>query len=70
MSPADLATLSLLDPEQGVCPQGHACRLDDRLGDRRCELCDYSGPALICRNITTADIEQASMAGAKGDVIV
>ena len=32
LSDGDLATLSLLDPDQGVCPNGHACRLDDMVG--------------------------------------
>ena len=64
MSPADLATLSLIDPDQGVCPNGHACRLDDRLGDRRCDECAYRGLALICWNITPEAINAAESVGA------
>jgi hypothetical protein len=32
MSPADLATLSLLDLDQGVCPNGHPCALGEMVG--------------------------------------
>jgi hypothetical protein len=65
----DLATLSLLDPDQGVCPSGHLCRLDDPVGDRRCITCDYRGRALICWEITTGAIEDAARAGARTTVV-
>ena len=52
LSDRDLATLSLLDPDQGVCPSGHECRLDDVAGYRRCTTCDYQGLALICWEMT------------------
>jgi hypothetical protein len=65
MSEADLATLSLLDPDQGVCPNGHPCRLDDQdIGQRRCAAGEYRGLALICWDITTMAIDDADSAGA------
>ena len=69
MSPADLATLSLLDPDQGVCPEGHRCGLDDRIGARRCVTCDYSGFALTCWEITREAIRTAERAGAEPRVV-
>ena len=69
MTPADLATLSLLDPQQGVCPEGHPCRLVNPLGDRACGSCDYRGPALICWDITDAAIESAAARGADRRVV-
>jgi hypothetical protein len=51
MSPADLATLSLLDPDQGVCPNGHPCQLSDSVGERACDQGEYRGLALICWEI-------------------
>ena len=66
---SDLATLSLLDPEQGVCPSGHACRLDNRVGDRRCATCDYRGLALICWDITPGSIDDAARDGADPRVV-
>jgi len=38
MSPSDLATLSLLDPDQGVCPSGHPCRVGDAVDAFRPEV--------------------------------
>jgi 2-methylisocitrate lyase-like PEP mutase family enzyme len=70
LSPADLATLSLLDPDQGVCPKGHACRMDDQVGYRRCGTCTYHGLALICWEISLDSIEAAARSGAAPDVIV
>ena len=67
---SDLATLSLLDPDQGVCPSGHACRLDGRVGDRRCATCDYRGLALICWDIRADQIEDAYQRGADPRVVV
>jgi hypothetical protein len=64
MSPADLATLSLLDPDQGVCPNGHPCALDHMVGRRACRSCGYRGLALICWDITSDHIDQAERAGA------
>jgi hypothetical protein len=69
MSPSDLATLSLLDPEQGVCPEGHPCRLAETLGRRTCGTCDYEGPALICWDVTQVAIDAAERAGAASAVI-
>ena len=69
MSATDLATLSLLAPDQGVCPIGHACRLDDQIGYRRCATCDYHGLALICWEVTTTTIRSAARAGAATKVV-
>jgi hypothetical protein len=70
LSQGDLATLSLLDPEQGVCPNGHPCTFDREPGYRRCQGCDYRGFALICWEITSADLEAARQAGADGSVMI
>jgi hypothetical protein len=65
MSPADLATLSLLDPDQGNCPAGHPCSVDEhRLGWRRCAGREFRGMALICWDATQVDIDAAEQAGA------
>jgi hypothetical protein len=69
MSPSDLATLSLLDPDQGVCFDGHACRLSEPVGDRVCENGEYRGLALICWKVTTEHIDAAEAAGADKQVI-
>jgi hypothetical protein len=69
LSGGDLATLSLLDPDQGVCPNGHPCRLDDRVGYRRCSTCDYDGLALICWSVTFEAIMFAERAGAAIDLV-
>jgi hypothetical protein len=69
MSPSDLATLSLLDPDQGVCPNGHRCKLSDVIGERNCSNGEYRGLALICWQITSVDINAAQQAGAAGSVI-
>jgi hypothetical protein len=69
MSPADLATLSLLDPDQGVCPNGHPCRLSDSVGERACDQGEYRGLALICWEITADAIDAAERAGTSRDVI-
>jgi hypothetical protein len=64
MSPSDLATLSLLDPDQGVCPNGHRCRPDEAIGERVCDHGEYRGLALICWQITPDAIDAAERAGA------
>jgi hypothetical protein len=64
MSPADLATLSLLDPDQGVCPNRHPCALAQMVGWRMCRTCGYRGLALICWEITSEHIDRAERAGA------
>ena len=64
MSLADLATLSLLDPDQGVCPNGHPCALDHVVGRRACRTCGYHGLALICWEITADHVDRAERAGA------
>jgi hypothetical protein len=64
MLPADLATLSLLDPDQGVCPNGHSCVLDRMVGRRACRTCGYRGIALICWEIIADHIDAAARAGA------
>lgn len=69
LSDGDLATLSLLDPYQGVCPSGHACRLGDRAGYRRCGTCDYQGLALICWEITFDQIDRSAENGAYPHVV-
>lgn len=69
LSRGDLATLSLLDPDQGVCPNGHRCRLDATVGYRRCGTCDYQGLALICWNVTAALVERAALGGARKSTV-
>jgi hypothetical protein len=69
LSDGDMATLSLLDADQGVCPNGHPCRLDDRVGYRRCRTCDYRGLALICWEITSWHIDEAGRRGADATVL-
>ena len=69
LSQGDLATLSLLDPEQGVCPDGHRCRLDREPGLRNCETCDYRGLALLCWDVKPAEIDSAEQSGARSSVI-
>jgi hypothetical protein len=69
MSPADLATLSLLDPDQGVCPDGHQCVLAKLVGRRTCVTCSYRGIALICFEITAGHIASAEAAGADAFVV-
>jgi hypothetical protein len=69
LSSGDLATLSLLDPDQGVCPRGHACRLDDQVGYRRCATCEYRGLALICWEISEDETVAAERAGAAQPVV-
>jgi hypothetical protein len=69
MSPADLATLSLLDPDQGVCPNGHRCTLAQMVGRRTCGRCSYCGIALICWEITADHIDAAERAGADALVV-
>ncbi len=64
MSPGDLSTLSLLDPDQGVCPDGHPCHLSDQPGWRRCAGGEYEGLGLVCWEITAVDIDRAREAGA------
>jgi hypothetical protein len=64
VSPSDLATLSLLDPDQGVCPNGHPCRLTNRVGQRTCCRGEYRGNALICWDVTLDEIAVAALAGA------
>ena len=69
MTPQDLATLSLLDPDQGVCPEGHPCRLAEELGWRTCAAGEYTGRALICWDVTAAAIETAQRGAAATDVV-
>jgi len=64
MSPADLATLSLLDPDQCVCPNGHPCRASDEVDKRECSQGEYRGLALVCREITHDEIDRAEGSGA------
>lgn len=69
LSGGDLATLSLLDADQGVCPNGHLCRLDDRVGYRRCPTCDFRGLALICWEMTIDRIGRGAKNGADPHVV-
>lgn len=69
MTPAELATLGLLDPDQGVCPDGHRCARDHTAGRRACRDCDYVGIALICWEITSDQLDLAERAGADPLVI-
>jgi hypothetical protein len=69
MNPGDLATRSLLDPDQGVCPNGHSCKLSEAVGGRECSLGEYRGQALICWEITSDEIGRAELAGADARVV-
>jgi hypothetical protein len=69
LSSSDLATLSLLDPEQGVCPNGHRCRFGQVVGHQFCKTCGYEGMALICWNITFEKIDRAAQAGSDAAVV-
>jgi hypothetical protein len=69
MSPSDPLTLSLLDPDQGVCPDGHPCRLSDAIGERVCDHGEYRALALICWEITPHGIDAADRAGAQPEVV-
>jgi hypothetical protein len=69
LSAADLATLSLLDPDQGVCPNDHPCRLDDLVGYRQCANCGYVGLALICWGIAIEQIDRAARDGADVQIV-
>jgi hypothetical protein len=59
-----VATLSLLDPDQGVCPSGHLCRLSDTVGERLCDNGEYQSRALVCWSVDLSDIDRAERAGA------
>jgi hypothetical protein len=69
MSPADLATLSLLDPDQGVCPNGHRCVVAAAIGRRECLAGEYVGDALVCWNVTAAAINASERLGADSIVV-
>ncbi len=69
MTPGEVATLGLLDPEQGVCPAGHRCVPGPRLGERSCRGGEYVGMALICWSLTSADIDAAERLGADPTVV-
>ena len=64
MMPALVATLALLDPDQGVCPEGHRCSLDRTIGRRACRECSYVGIALLCWQVTSKQLDLAERAGA------
>jgi len=61
LSTSALATLSLLDTDQGVCPDGHRCVQDPEIGYRACAACSYRGLALICWEVTPDEIEIAEL---------
>lgn len=69
MTPGELATLSLLDSDQGVCPDGHPCRLSNGVGDRSCSGDEYIGLALICWDITDTAIDSAARNGATDKMV-
>ena len=69
LSPADLATQSLLDPDQGVCPDGHECQAANPVGIRSCSTCGYRGLGLICWEISPEEIITAERAGAAPSAI-
>jgi hypothetical protein len=69
LSTGALATLSLLDTDQGVCPDGHRCVQDPEIGYRACATCSYRGLALICWEATPDEIEIAAEHGADSTVI-
>jgi hypothetical protein len=64
MIPSQVATLALLDPDQGVCPEGHRCALARTSGRRACSVCSYVGMALICWGVTYEQLDLAERAGA------
>lgn len=66
MSPADLAGLALLDPDQGVCPKGPACGFAAEPGWRICSAGEHVGLGLICRAISDWEIDPAARFGAEG----
>jgi hypothetical protein len=71
------AVEALIDPDQGVCPEGHACTLGNgpRGPIRLCgevhrpEFQIYAGMPLIAYEVTAADIDLAAIAGADADLI-
>ena len=69
MTPGDIAALSLLDPDWGVWPDGHACRPADQLGFRTCDGGEYLGRALICWEVTDQQVAAAARCGAASDVV-
>lgn len=69
MTAPELATLGLLDPDQGVCPDGHTCSLSGRIGRRECRASEYAGLALVCWNVTDSAIEVAERDGADPTVV-
>jgi hypothetical protein len=69
VSPADSATLSLLDPAQGNCPNGHSCGHDETMGYRFCATCGYRGLALVCWDATERQIRQSEASGADAAVV-
>lgn len=68
MPPSDLATLALLDADQGVCPSGHRCELGSPR-ERRCCTCGYTGLPLVCREITPRAVSGAEAEGADPSVV-
>ena len=64
LSTGALATLSLLDTDQGVCPDGHRRVQDPEIGYRACATCSYRGLALICWEVTSDEIEIAELMSA------
>lgn len=69
MTSAELATLGLLDPDQGVCPDGHRCSSSSRIGYRECRAGEYAGLALVCWSVTEAAIDAAELLGADSTVV-
>lgn len=69
MNRAELATLGLLDPDQGVCPSGHRCALSRELGYRECSECEFIGRAPICWGVTGTAIDAAEHEGADQMVV-
>lgn len=66
-APTD-ATRSLVDSDQGVCPDGHACTLTLDMS-RTCTGGEYTGDPLTRWDITTGDIDTAERNGARSDVV-
>ena len=69
MNRAALATLGLLDPDQGVCPNGHRCALSREIGYRECGEREFTGHALICWGVTDTAIDAADRGGADPMVV-
>lgn len=68
------ASLDLVAPEQGVCPEGHQCFTVNTEGPngtvrRACVAGEYTGMPVIRDDITVQLVARAAVAGAELDLI-